>query len=102
ITDRTSYIFYFYPAVGACCIAITVFLWDITERGASSSTGWIRALSPWTVPAFVLLHLACFVYLSPVSYPWKLGASLLFYLGIRMIFGQSEQASHPNAVDAGN
>lgn len=102
ITDRTSYVFYFYPAVGACCIAIAVFLWDIARRGADSDIPWIRALSPWTVPAFVFLHLACFVYLSPVSYPWKLAASFLFYLGIRMVFGQSEKAGHSTGVDAGN
>jgi len=93
ITDRTSYIFYFYPAIGACCIAITVFLWDISRRGMRSGTGWIRVLSPWTVPAFVLMHLLCFVYLSPVSYLWKLGAGIIFYIGARVMFRQTKDAA---------
>jgi len=99
ITDRTSYIFYFYPAIGTCCLAIAVFLWDITQRGASSGTGWIRALSPWAVPAYVLLHLACFVWLSPVAYPWKLGASLLFYIGVRILFKQSNEEHAPQSCE---
>ncbi len=89
ITDRTSYIFYFYPTIGAICLAIAVALRDFIYYLAKYKTPLLLALSKWVIPVYALLHLACFVYLSPVPYAVKLTGSVMLYAGIRYLFSGS-------------
>lgn len=66
ITDRVTYIFYFYPTIGAVCIGMALGLSDLIgvfQRRPSGKLKW-TALS---VVIFILfLHLASFFILSPL------------------------------------
>jgi predicted membrane-bound dolichyl-phosphate-mannose-protein mannosyltransferase len=66
ITDRTSYIFYFYPVIGAVSIAGAVLLADISARSARYSSGVFKFISRGAIPLYILMHIACFVFLAPV------------------------------------
>ena len=91
ITDRTSYVFYFLPTIGAVCLAVMVALYDISENTHRHKSALLRTISTWTIPVFVLLHLASFVYLSPVAYGWKLGACVILYVTMRLAFTPEQQ-----------
>lgn len=70
VTDRVSYIFYFYPAVGAICLGVGLGLsqlWDYWQRRRRGKRAWAARLS---VYAYMLIHLAVFVMLSPAFSRW--------------------------------
>jgi len=66
VSNRVTYIYYFYPAVGAICLAIAIGLsraWDLryTIRGRA------RHAATWSVIGFMVLHLVIFGILGPFS-----------------------------------
>ncbi|MFC2060179.1 glycosyltransferase family 39 protein [Chloroflexota bacterium] len=69
ITDRVSFLYYFYPTVGAICIGLglglsqLLKLWQGKRR---SKLGWTALLF---VSGYLALHVAVFGILSPVSVP---------------------------------
>jgi predicted membrane-bound dolichyl-phosphate-mannose-protein mannosyltransferase len=66
ITDRVSYIFYFYPVIGSLCIGIALFLGDMLEFFRSRWYGKARWVAFSAVIAVLFLHLASFAILSPL------------------------------------
>jgi len=66
LTDRTSYIFYFYPVIGAVSMAIAFLLGDISARFARYSSRVFNFLAQWAIPVYALMHISCFVFLAPV------------------------------------
>ncbi|WP_165802735.1 glycosyltransferase family 39 protein [Dehalogenimonas alkenigignens] len=89
ITDRTTYIFYFYPTVGAICLAVVLSLEALSTYFAKFTSGVMKALSNSAIPVFILLHLAAFVHLSPVPYLGKLGVGILLYSTMRMALSEN-------------
>jgi dolichyl-phosphate-mannose-protein mannosyltransferase len=77
ISDRISYVYYFYPAVGAVCLGIGVWSDAIWNGGGVHRLAW---LNKWIIPALILIHLAVFVVLVPVSYWWKVPCCVLLYI----------------------
>jgi dolichyl-phosphate-mannose-protein mannosyltransferase len=75
LTDRVSYIFYFYPTIGSICIGLGIFLGWLLDIFKSRFSGKLK----WTVLAIVILylmaHLASFIIMSPL-FPIDLG---IFY-----------------------
>ena len=69
ITDRVSYPYYFYPAVGAICIGLGMGLSGMIDFWRTKKTGKLRWLAISAVVLFLLLHFAVFVILAPVN-PW--------------------------------
>ncbi len=70
-TDRLTYVYYFYPTIGAICIGLGIGLSRLIglwEKGRSSKRR-LAALS--AVPLYLLLHTAIFVVLSPLSSWWQ-------------------------------
>jgi predicted membrane-bound dolichyl-phosphate-mannose-protein mannosyltransferase len=65
ITNRISFIFYFYPTVGAICIGLGMGLMQIVESLEVKKSGKLRWLI-LTVPVYLLGHIAVFVILAPV------------------------------------
>jgi len=68
ITDRITYPYYIYPTIGSICIGLGMGLsqlWRIWETRRSGKRRWV-AISG--IGIFLLLHIAAFVILSPLSY----------------------------------
>jgi len=78
ITDRLSFVYYFYPTVGAICIGLGLGLsqlidWEQTWRRIGVRWAIIIAVS-----GYLLLHAGIFVILSPVFAQWvKLAEHLI-------------------------
>lgn len=71
VTDRVTYVYYFYPAVGAICLATGMVLGHLLEvyRLRRGKTG--KAALGFAV-SFMTVHLIIFAVLGPF-YSWKLG-----------------------------
>ncbi|MDD5702730.1 MAG: hypothetical protein PHU23_11855, partial [Dehalococcoidales bacterium] len=84
ITDRISYIYYFYPSVGSVCLSIAIMAGALDSL--SDQTGQNRTVSKLiaaALPLYILLHLGAFVLLSPIAYIWKLPLAVAAYLVAR-------------------
>jgi dolichyl-phosphate-mannose-protein mannosyltransferase len=66
ITDRISFIYYFYPSIGAICLGVGMGLsqlWDIFKQRPSGKLKW----TVFSIVVLVLfLHLVSFIILSPL------------------------------------
>ena len=69
ITDRTSFVYYFYPTVGAVCIGLGLGLAQLWGMWKTRKTGKLRWLGGIAVPGYLVLHIIVFVALSPVGSP---------------------------------
>jgi predicted membrane-bound dolichyl-phosphate-mannose-protein mannosyltransferase len=73
ITDRISFVYYFYPAVGPICIGAGLgfqqLLTTATERG-----GKLKKVALPAVATYLVLHIAVFVILSPLSTWWSIAS----------------------------
>jgi dolichyl-phosphate-mannose-protein mannosyltransferase len=85
ITDRISYIFYFYPSIGAICIGLALGLSQLSDIGRTVQTSKLRMIARLAIPIYLLLHLAAFIILVPVSYWWKLPACVVLYVYARRL-----------------
>ena len=66
ITDRVSYIYYFYPAVGGICIGLGLALqqlWGVFRNRPTGKLRWV-ALSGFIL--ILLAHLVSFIGLAPI------------------------------------
>lgn len=63
ILNRQSYIYYFYPAIGAICIGLAQGLSELSAAGTVRLKKALKML----VPGYLVIHLATFVFVSPVS-----------------------------------
>jgi dolichyl-phosphate-mannose-protein mannosyltransferase len=70
VTDRVTYVYYFYPAIGAICIGLGMVLSQGIEfwKGRQGRARWV-VLSG--VLFFLVLHLAIFAVLVPLN-PWPI------------------------------
>ena len=66
ITDRISFSYYFYPAVGAVCLAIGYGIYQIRLLKKPK----IRRLARSLAGTYLALHLALFIILSPLVSLW--------------------------------
>ena len=85
-TERISYIFYFYPAVGAICIALSLAFSDLDNITGRVSTRATRGCLRLIMPVYLLLCLGAFVILSPVTYWWKVPLCAVAYVVSRYYF----------------
>jgi len=70
ITDRISYVYYFYPTVGAICIGLGLGLSQLLGVWETRRDGKLRWVAMLTVLGYLLLHVGVFVVLSPLSTWW--------------------------------
>ncbi len=80
ITDRTSYIYYFYPAVGAVCIGLSSMVSNLDSYAGNLPGRRYRRVLDMVLPVYLLICLGAFVILSPVSYWWKTPLCILAYI----------------------
>jgi len=70
ISDRISYVFYFYPTVGAVCIGLGLGMSHLLQVGKSKGWDKLGVIAMLGVSGYLLLHIGVFVVLSPVFAPW--------------------------------
>ena len=95
ITDRISYVFYFYPAVGAVCLGLSLMTVNLDSIARNSSGSRYRRMLNMILPIYLLLCLGAFVILSPVSYWWKTPLSILAYVVARYRLSSSRTYGMP-------
>jgi dolichyl-phosphate-mannose-protein mannosyltransferase len=66
VTDRVSYIYYFYPCVGAICIGVALGMGDLLDLFRRRPSGKLKWTALSVVIFILLLHLASFLILSPL------------------------------------
>ena len=71
ITDRISFVYYFYPTVGAICIGLGLGLSQLIDVWKTRKAGKLRWVAILTVLGHLLLHVSVFVILSPVFTWWS-------------------------------
>lgn len=75
ITNRVSFLYYFYPTVGAICIGLGMGLSQLVDIWHTRRTGKVRWVAIVAVIVFLVLHAAVFVALYPIT-PWPQNANL--------------------------
>ena len=80
ITDRMSFVYYFYPTVGAICIGLGLGLSQLLHVWKTKGSGKLRWVALLAVSSYLLLHAGVFVILSPV-FPQVL-ETLRHYAGV--------------------
>jgi dolichyl-phosphate-mannose--protein O-mannosyl transferase len=70
ITDRVTFIYYFYPVVGAICLGIGLGLSKLLEywrNNARSKRGKTAVIG---VAVYLMLHIVVFIVFSPIAVPF--------------------------------
>ena len=73
ITDRASYVYYFYPTVGAICLGLGLGLSRLLDFYRERQPGKLKRTALALFIFYLAAHLACFVALSPLFptyWPW--------------------------------
>ena len=70
ITDRITYVYYFYPTVGVICLGTGLVLSQLIDFWQKRKTGKLRWVAISAVPLYLLLHVAIFAVLSPLTNWW--------------------------------
>jgi dolichyl-phosphate-mannose-protein mannosyltransferase len=75
ITDRVSYIYYFYPTIGAVCLGLGLGLSQLFDFYRERRPGKLKKTVLALFIFYLVFHLACFIILSPL-FPiyWTVGA----------------------------
>lgn len=69
ITDRVTYLFYFYPTVGAIALGMAIAMTPLIDR----------AIGRGLIAVYLLLHAIAFIILSPSPLGWSIPLCLLLY-----------------------
>ncbi|MBI2858160.1 MAG: glycosyltransferase family 39 protein [Chloroflexi bacterium] len=91
LTDRTTYLYYFYPAIGSVCIALSLIAARLDEISGRLRPGARKKLYDTAVPFYLLLCLGAFVVLSPISWWWKFPLVSAAYLVSRYYTSSERQ-----------
>jgi len=70
LTDRLTYVYYFYPTVGAICIGVSLGLSQLSKIGQTRRGSRLRWLAISIIAAYLVAHVAIFATLSPLTSWW--------------------------------
>jgi predicted membrane-bound dolichyl-phosphate-mannose-protein mannosyltransferase len=71
ITDRVTFIFYFYPVIGSLCIGLGMGLYQLLGLAQARQKGKLKWGIIIGIAVYLVLHLAIFVVLMPLSTWWN-------------------------------
>jgi len=74
LTDRTSFVFYFFPSVGAVCIGLGLAFNQLVDTWRTDRSKLLRWSSITVLGVFLIVHLVVFLALSPFTCWWRLPA----------------------------
>ena len=80
ITNRASFIFYFYPAIPAVAIALGISFGKLIDVSRERVQGKLRLLLKTVIPVYLLGHLVCFIIMAPPTLWWKIPASIIMFV----------------------
>lgn len=70
VTDRLTYLYYFYPTVGALCIGLGLAGSHLMDIAKSNKPVRQRRTALITVRTYLVLHIVTFIILSPLFSRW--------------------------------
>jgi len=93
LTDRITYVYYFYFSIGALCIGLALMLSELSRIAGRNDRYIVRLMGKTVLPAYLLIHLISFVILTPVPYWWKVPVCLLIYFFARYTMDTEDDSS---------
>lgn len=70
LTDRVSFVYYFYPSIGAICIGIGIILAKLFEFGRNNISSNRGKAALITASGYLTLHIMVFILFSPIAVPF--------------------------------
>jgi predicted membrane-bound dolichyl-phosphate-mannose-protein mannosyltransferase len=71
ITDRVTFLFYFYPVIGSFCIGLGMGIYQLLGFARARQKGKLKRGIIIGIAIYLVLHLAIFVVLLPLSGWWN-------------------------------
>jgi hypothetical protein len=80
ITDRASYLFYFYPTIGAICIGMAIVIFKLLNIARLRRWGKLKCFLVIIALLYPLFHIIAFMRLAPVTLWLSIPLGLLLYI----------------------
>ncbi|MFA5450517.1 MAG: phospholipid carrier-dependent glycosyltransferase [Dehalococcoidales bacterium] len=80
ISNRASFIFYFYPAIPSVAIALGIVFGKLIDVSRERLKGKLRLLLKIIIPLYLLGHLIAFNIMAPPSLWWKIPFSIGMFI----------------------
>lgn len=93
ITDRLSYVFYFYPTIGAVCMGIALGADYI--QGMDISQKYIRRIADLIAPVLLLSSIVLFIVTCPGNIWLKTTCGIFLYVAMRYYLEKMDRLSRP-------
>jgi len=80
ISNRASFIFYFYPAIPSVAISLGIAFGKLIDVSRERMKGKLRLFLKIVIPLYLLGHLIAFVIMGPPSLWWLIPASIVLFI----------------------